>query len=862
MTKPHVGLPKPAIDEKRRAYLDDLAQKGARAAAEFRGYSQEQVDTICRAMVRAGIRNARRLAEMARSETGLGVVEDKYLKNMVASEFTWDHIRDEPTVGVLREDVEKNLIEIAEPVGLILSLTPITNPTSTVIFKSIVAAKTANTLLFSPHSRAAKSSTEAARLMYEAGLAAGAPRHFLTWIEGPQREDTLYLLTHPLVQLIDATGGRGMVKVAYSSGKPALGVGSGNTPTYIHKSANLDMAAVDIVTSKTFDNGVICASEGTILIDAKVYDAVLERFRKLGAHLVSRDEAKALESILIDGETCSMRAEAAGRSAAEIAQFCGIAVPPGTLLLLVEIDAVGREVPLSAEKLCPVLTIHRVGSEEEALAKARTIQEFGGTGHTASLFADDDGLIRRYGQAVNAGRVIVNSPSSIGALGGVYNDLTPTFSFGCGTGGGTSVMDNVNVRHYINVKRVAQRTPAHQWFRVPSFIFFNRQSIENLRELEAATVAVVTTQGAHKRGFTDRVARHLPPATRVFTYTGLRSDPALADLSRAAAFLRERRPEAILAVGGGSVLDAAKLLRLLMAAPDADLRELATPFLDIRKRVSAFPKLAPGAIKLVAIPTTSGTGSEVSPFAVVNDEEEKRKLSLVDTSLVPDAAILDPEMTLSMSPAVTAATGMDALTHALEAGLSIYASEFTDALAYQAARLIFHHLPRVVRNGDDLDARTHMQNAAAIAGLAFSNASVGLTHALAHALGTFFPVPHGVANGIFLRSVLRYNAAVPKKITPNPNVKAYVAPKKIAAFCELMGLGRDGDPAERLVRRVEELQRACGLPLRIRDAGVNEPAFRERLDDLVDRAFEDPSLIANPRRPLLSEIRALFEEAY
>jgi len=837
---PRAGLP-----PERAAFLESLAERASRAAAAFRSFTQEQCDAITRAMVIAALPEARRLAQMAIEETTIGVLEDKILKNQVACEFVWDAIKDRRTVGPIADD------EVAEPIGLILSLTPITNPTSTVLFKCIMAAKTANTLIVSAHSRAHRCSNEAARLMYEAGRAAGAPEDFIVWIEEPTRDDTLYLMKHPLVQLIDATGGRGMVKVAYSSGKPALGVGSGNTATYLHRTANIDMAVVDIITSKSFDNGVICASEGTLLIDAEIYDKVLARFRDLGCHVADPEQRERLQSVMIDPGTCACHPMAVGRGASDIAQFCGITVPPRTRLILVEIDGVGREHPMSSEKLCPVLSVHRVSGPDEALAKARAINQFGGTGHTASIFCDDEDLVRRYALAVNAGRIIVNSPSSVGAMGGVYNDLVPTFSFGCGTGGGNSVMANVSVEHYINVKKIAKRTPAHQWFRVPSHIFFNRDSLENLRELGASTAVVLTTKGCVNRGLVDRVARHLK--ARTYTWSQIGEEPDLATVMRGVEFLRDRNPDAIVAIGGGSVLDAAKVMRLFHLAPETRFEEIAIPFLDIRKRVGRYPKIDPSRCRLVAIPTTAGTGSEVSPFAVVS--HDGRKLSLCDTSLVPDAAILDPEMTVSMPRALTAATGMDALTHALEAGMSIFASEYTDALAFQAARVIFHYLPRAVKDGRDLDARTHMQNAANMAGLAFSNASVGLTHAMSHAAGALFKVPHGALNGIFLPAVVRFNADVPTKITPNPNVKAYVAPKKIAMFCELVGLkGVDG-----LVERIERLKAECGLPARLRDAGVGEGEFRASIDRLVDLAFADPSLISNPRRPLLSEIRELFE---
>ncbi len=802
-------------------------------------------------MVMAGIKQARKLANMAREETTIGVVEDKVLKNMVACEFVWDSIKDQKSVGIIREDPEHNLMEAAEPIGLILSLTPITNPTSTVLFKCILAAKTGNSLILSPHSKASRCSNEAARVMYEAGRKAGAPEDFITWIDEPTREDSLFLMNHPLIQLIDATGGRSMVKVAYSSGKPALGVGSGNTATYLHKSGDIDMAVVDIMTSKTFDNGVICASEGTVLIDDEIYEKAMAKFQSLGACVLSPAQRDQLENTLINPESCAMHPMAVGRTANEIAEYIGLDIPEKTNLLLVELDGVGREHPLSAEKLCPILGIHRIQTEEEAIEKAKAINEFGGTGHTASIFCEEDHLVRTFANAINAGRIIVNSPSSVGAMGGVYNDLVPTFSFGCGTGGGNSVMDNVNLSHYINVKKIAKRTPTQQWFRIPSMIFFNRYSLENLRQIESETTVIACSQGAVKRGVVEKIQKHLK--ARVYTFAALDEDPTIETVKQGVAFLEKHKPDTVIGVGGGSVLDAVKVMRML-ALSDVMIEDLDCPFLDFRKRIVEYPKIDTSKMKLIAIPTTSGTGSEVSPFSVINFPG--RKVSLIDDCLVPDAAILDPELTIDLPAHFTAATGMDALTHAMEAGLSIYATEYTDALAFQATRMILHHLPRAVEKGSDLDARTNMQNAANIAGLAFSNASVGLTHALSHAAGAIFKVSHGALNGIFLPAILRFNAGVPTKMTPNPNVKDYLAPKKIQLLCDLVGLKN----LDALVERIEEIKSRCHLPRTLSDAGISPEEFRANLDRLVDLAFQDPSVVSNPRRPLLSEIRTLFEE--
>ncbi len=868
-----ISLVKPALrtedkraplEPERQRYLDDLVARSRLAAAAFYQFSQEQVDRLVRAMVIRGLERAQQLAVLAVAETKLGVLEDKTIKNMVATEFVYHAIKDKKTVGVIREHPERNLKEVAEPIGVVLGVTPVTNPTSTVIFKSLLMAKTRNTLIFCPHPRAQQCSNEAARIMYEAALEAGAPEGFITWVDDIAIADTQYLMRHPDVALIDATGGAGVVRAAYSSGKPALGVGAGNVPCFIHRSADLNMAVVDILTSKTFDNGTICASEQTVLVDRPVYERVVQLFGELGAHVCNPEEVALLERTVVDAETGAMRPDAVGQSAVTIAQHIGLTVPPETKLLLAPLQGVGRHHPLSCEKLFPVLGILPVAGEEEAINAAMDVLYFGGVGHTASIFCEDEKIIDRYGEALNAGRIIVNCPSSVGALGGVYNDLTPTFSFGCGTGGGNSTIENVNVEHYLNVKHLAKRTPAHQWFRVPSEIYYNHHSLENLRDLDTRNVLIVTSQDLDELGFVDQVRSYLRPQVPCHVFNEVEIEPTYAVIARGIEAIKHHHPDHLVAVGGGSVMDAAKAMRLFYTHPDLDFRSLETTFLDPRKRVIQYPKPGRNGLKLVAVPTTSGTGSEVTPYAVITDSELGRKVPLYDASLIPDVAIIDPQLVKGLPPSVTADTGFDALTHALEAVVSIFASEYTDALAFQAARLIFEHLPRVYRDGADMDARTKMHNAACMAGLAFANAFVGVNHALAHSLGAVFHLPHGRANAVLLPYVVRYNAAVPTKFMPFPNVKAYVAHRKYAQVAESMNWGGSTvqERIEILIAKIFELLETCHLPTSIKEIGVARGDFERALPEIVRAAYDDISIRSNPRMPLLAELERLLWQAY
>ncbi len=852
------------LSPERLAYLEDLVRQARTAAAVFSQFTQEDVDRIVKPMVLAGLEHAQRLAALAVDETRLGLMEDKVLKNMVATEFAYNYLKDKRTVGVIREFPERNLVEVAEPIGVIFSLTPITNPTSTVLFKCIMAIKTRNAVIFSPHPKAWHCCSEAVRVMYEAAVKHGAPEGVFSCLESHTLQDNAYLMQHKDVSLIDATGGPSAVKAAYSSGKPALGVGSGNTPVYLEKTADLSTAVVDIIVSKTFDNGTICASEQTLVIDDEIYDSVLKKFTELGAHICNEQETALLARTVIDPITGFMQPMAVGQKATDIARFVGLSVKPKTKLLIAPIQGVGRDHPLSVEKLFPVLAVYRAKSVDEALKVCVDVNHAGGLGHTAVIFSRNEEIIRKFSEVINAGRIIVNSPGSIGALGAVYNDLVPTFSFGCGTGGGNSTTDNVNIYHYLNIKRLARRTQAHMWFRVPNQIYFNMNAVENLRQFPSRSTIIVTNPALEHIGHVDLVRRYIPEETHVHVTIIPDAEPELKVAMQGVEALNFYQADQIIALGGGSVIDAAKIMKLMYESPQADLEELAAPFLDLRKRVAEFPTEKVNHARLIAISTTSGTGSEVTPFAVLTDKERGRKVTLADYSLSPDVAIVDPQFVMSMPKGLTADTGIDCLTHALEAGVSNYASPYTDSNAMQAIRMVFKYLPIAYSNPRDEEARCMMHNAACIAGMAFSNASVGVNHALAHAFGARFHVAHGRANALMLPHVIAYNAAVPTKFMPSPYTKGYVAHKKYATVTDLLGLGGHTveEKVSRLVTAIEQLLDQLDFPRSIAELGISKDEFERAVPELAKAAFDDPSWKSNPRMPLMSEMVELFWKAY
>lgn len=851
--------------------VNHLVREARLASAVWSQYSQEEVDRIVKAMALAALANCKRLAFAACEETRMGLVEDKVLKNMVAAEFLYNQIKDKKTVGIIKEFPEENMVEIAEPMGVIVALAPVTNPTSTVIFKALCAAKTRNSIIFSPHLMGANCSNLAAKIVYEAALEAGAPRGFISWVEkSPRlRRETELMMVHPDVDLIFATGGTQMVKAAQSSGKPCIGVGAGNTPVYLTKSANVASAVMDIIISKTFDNGTECPSEQTLVIDRPVLAEALSEFARMGCHVCTPEEVEKVAATVIDAKTGGMNYKFVGQPAQSIADAAGFATVPAVKILLCPLEGELRKHKLAVEKLMPVLGYVAVDSVDEGINRALDINYAGGTGHTSGIFCNDDDVIERYATAINTGRIIVNSPTSIGGLGGVYNNLNTTLSFGCGTGGANITTDNVGIKNLLNYKRVPKRRNFTLSFQTTRNIYINPGSIEHLRGLKTKSVFVVSSPSAGARGHLSMILERLSPETSVDVFSHVAVEPDWATIEKAVAMMRRSRPDTIIALGGGSVLDAAKIMRLFYDFPELKVEEVAITFCDYRHRVAQFPTGL--KTQLVAIPTTSGTGSEVTPFAVFKDNDNRRKISLVDETLLPDVAIIDAHLTRSLSPPITADTGIDALTHALESLVSIFSSDYTDGLALEAMRLIFEGLPEVLSNGTSVLWRHKLHNAACLAGMAIGNASVGINHALAHSLGGFFDIAHGRANGVFLLTTLDFNASVPTKITPHSTYPQYVAPQKYLRAAQFLGLPevKDKNGQASLAEGVVALKRAVydllvriGQPASISELGIGLDQLQAAMPLLVEAAFDDLSLRTNPRAPMIAEMQDLFVSSY
>lgn len=857
--------------------VETLVRRARLAAAVFTQYSQNDVNKIIKAMTVAAIEAASELAIAAHRETRMGIIEDKTLKNLVASEFQYHQIKNARTVGIIKEYPEENMVEIAEPVGVILALSPVTNPTSTVIFKSIAAAKTRNSIIFSPHLMAADSSNMAARVVYEAALAAGAPKGFIGWVEkSPRlRRETELMMVHPQVDLIFATGGTQMVRAAASSGKPALGVGSGNTPVYVHKSVTVPSTANDIIISKTFDNGLECPSEQTLVIDREIADQLLSEFKRLGCYVCSEEEVERVAAVAIDSRTGGMNYKVVGQPAEVIAGQANIKVDPDTKILLCPLVGNLRHHKLAVEKLMPVLGYVIVDSVNEGILRALDVNYAGGTGHTAGIFSEDEDVVEQFATAINAGRIIVNSPCCIGGLGGVYNNLNTTLSFGCGTGGGNITSDNVGIKNLLNYKRVPKRTNFTLTFQTPKNIYINPGSLDHLRNLKTKSAVVITSRSAIKRGHLAMVTERLPADCRVSVFSDIAVEPDWSVIEKALAGMRESLPDTVIALGGGSVLDAAKIIRLFYDYPKLKLQEVTVNFLDFRHRIVEFPQKV--HTQLVAIPTTSGTGSEVTPFAVLKDNANRKKISLVDECLLPNVAIIDANLTKSLPKEITVDTAFDALTHALESLVSTYASDYTDGLALEAMRLIFEALPECVKSPQNILWRHKLHNAACLAGMAIGNASVGVNHGLSHALGAVFDIPHGRANGVFLLSTLEHNAKVPRKFMPSSTYSHWVADKKYARAAIFLGLQEDDAEAKNspmteaercrrlsvlLRRAVYDLAVTVGQPLCLQELGISQSQFFAQLPQLIKTAFADMSLRTNPGLPLLSDVENLFKSAF
>ncbi|MER6674103.1 bifunctional acetaldehyde-CoA/alcohol dehydrogenase [Streptomyces sp. NPDC000983] len=855
--------------------VDRLVTNGLKALADYEALDQEQVDRIVKKASVAALDRHTALARLAVEETGRGLFEDKAAKNMFACEHVTHGMGPMRTVGVIARDDIEDMVEIAEPVGVVCAVTPVTNPTSTTIFKALMALKTRNPVVFAFHPAAQRCSAEAARIVRDAAVAAGAPEHCVQWIEQPSVEATGALMRHSGVSLILATGGNAMVRAAYSAGKPALGVGAGNVPAYVHKDAELRRAVNDLVLSKSFDNGMICASEQAVILDDEIYDAALAEFRTLHAHLASAEEKEKLEAFLFPaggaaGGGCEPKVNSAavGQSPAWIAERAGFTVPADTSLILVEAERVGPDEPLTREKLCPVLAVLRAGSAQEGFDLAADMVAFHGEGHSSVIHTEDPALAEAYGRRMKTVRVIVNAPSSQGAIGGIYNGLLPSLTLGCGSWGSTSVSNNVSAAQLLNVKRVSTRRNNLQWFKVPPKIYFEPQAIRYLTAMpDVHRVTIVTDATMTRLGFVDRVTRVLQrrdePVT-VQILDDVEPEPSIDSVRRGAGLMRDFRPDTIVALGGGSPMDAAKVMWLLYEHPDIDFADMRHKFSDIRKRAFRFP--APGSrARLVCVPTTSGTGAEVTPFAVISDPATGRKYPLADYALTPSVAIVDSLLTTELPPALAADSGFDALTHAIEAYVSVYASDFTDGLALHAIRLVFDHLEDAVnQRAGSARARERMHNAGTIAGMAFGNAFLGIVHAMSHTLGATFHIAHGRTNAVLLPHVIRYNGTVPTKLTGWPKYESYRAPERFQDIARTLGLPaatpREG--VESLAGAVERLRDAVGIEPSFRALGVDERTFLDALPQQALNAFEDQCAPANPRMPMLDDMREIMRAAY
>lgn len=848
--------------------IDGYVAKAQKALNEFMALNQEQIDAIVKAMTLAGLDKHMELAKMAVEETGRGVYEDKITKNMFATEYVYHSIKNEKTVGVIAENDLEDYEIIAEPVGVVCGVTPVTNPTSTTMFKALISVKSRNPIIFGFHPGAQKCSAAAAKIVLDAAVAAGAPENCIQWIEYPSIEATNALMNHPGVATVLATGGSGMVKAAYSTGKPALGVGPGNVPCYIHKSADLEQAVNDLILSKTFDNGMICASEQAAIVDKAIAPKFEKLMKKYGCYFAKPDEIKKLSDYCIDSEKGAVNPVIVGKPATWIAEQAGVKVPEGTKILLAKLDGVGPEYPLSREKLSPVLAYFIVDSTEEGIDRAEEMVMFHGMGHSAVIHANDEDVIQKYAATMKASRLIVNSPSSHGAIGDIYNTNMPSLTLGCGSYGGNSVSGNVTTVNLINQKRVAKRRVNMQWFKVPDKIYFEHNSIQYLEKMPNITRAfIVTDPGMVSLGYVDKILYYLRKRTEHVhceIFSDVEPDPSIETVKRGAQMMDEFKPDVIIALGGGSAMDAAKGMWLFYEHPDVDFNSLRLRFLDIRKRAFKFPKMGNKA-QLVAIPTTSGTGSEVTSFAVISDKKNNMKYPLADYELTPNIAIIDPQFVMSLPKSATADTGLDVLTHALEAYVSVMASDYTDGLAMKAIQLVFKYLPRAYKNGaEDAEAREKMHNASCMAGMAFTNAFLGLNHSIAHKIGGEYHVPHGRANAVLLPHVIKYNASTPSKFVSFPKYKKFIADAKYAEIAAFLGLPAKTteEGVQSLINAVIDLMKEVNEPLSFSECGIDEETYMRNVPDIANKAFEDQCTTANPKLPLVKEIEQIMIDAY
>ncbi len=851
--------------------LEEKISKVREAQKKFSTFTQEQVDKIFLACAIAANKQRIPLAKLAVQETGMGVVEDKVIKNNYAAEYIYNKYKFTKTCGVIEEDKAYGFKKIAEPIGLISAIIPTTNPTSTAIFKTLICLKTRNGVIISPHPRAKESTIAAAKVVYEAAVAAGAPENIIGWIDRPSLEMTNLLMSES--DTILATGGPGMVKAAYSSGKPALGVGAGNTPAIIDDSADILLAVSSIIHSKTFDNGMICASEQSVIVADKIYDKVKKEFAYRGCYFLKPDEIeKVRKTIIING---ALNAKIVGQKAHTIAALAGVDVPESTKILIGEVESVDISEEFAHEKLSPVLAMYKAKSFDDALDKAERLIADGGFGHTSSIYLNvttEQEKLNKFSARMKTCRILVNTPSSHGGIGDLYNfKLTPSLTLGCGSWGGNSVSENVSVKHLLNIKSVAERRENMLWFRAPQKVYIKKGclpvALDELKTVMGKKKAfIVTDSFLYKSGFTKCITDKLDEMGIAHdTFFNVAPDPTLACALEGVAQMRNFEPDTIIALGGGSAMDAGKIMWVLYEHPEADFLDMAMRFIDIRKRVYTFPKMGEKAY-FIAIPTSAGTGSEVTPFAVITDEKTGVKYPLADYELMPNMAIIDTDLHMSAPKGLTSASGIDAVTHALEAYASTMATDYTDGLAIQALKVIFKYLPRAYENGQtDIEAREKMANAATMAGMAFANAFLGVCHSMAHKLGAFHHLPHGIANALMIDEVLRFNAAeAPAKMG---TFSQYDHPKTLRRYAEVaeaLGLGgkTDKDKLENLIKAIDDLKAKIGIKKTIKDYGIDEQNFLARLDDMVEQAFDDQCTGANPRYPLMSEIKQMYLNAY
>ena len=857
-------------EQKVQKMINELVEKAKIASQEYMKLDQETVDKITKAMSMAGLEHHMELAKLAVEETKRGIYEDKITKNMFATEYVYHSIKHEKTVGIIDENEEEEYVEIAEPVGIIAGVTPVTNPTSTTMFKSIISAKTRNVIIFGFHPSAQKCSSEAARILRDAAVKAGAPENCILWIEEPSITATRMLMNHPDVNLILATGGTGMVRSAYSCGKPALGVGPGNVPCYIDKTAKLKTSVNDLVMSKAFDNGMICASEQAVLVDREIHDEFERLMKEAGCYFTNDEEKQKLANSMFEYTEeygYKLKSHVPGQSPYTIAKEAGFEIPEDTKVLVVYEEGIGREAPFSKEKLSPVLTYYIVENEEDGINKAERLLEFGGLGHSAVIHSENKDTILKFSETMKAGRIIVNSPSTHGAIGDIYNTNMPSLTLGCGSFGGNSTTANVSSVNLINIKRVANRRVNMQWFKVPEKIYFEAGSIQYLEKMpDIQRAFIVTDEGMIKLGYVDKILYHLRKRQQYVhseIFSDVESDPSFDTIKKGVEAMKNFNPDVIIALGGGSPIDAAKGMWLFYEHPEADAEGLKLKFMDIRKRTYKFPKLGTKC-KMVAIPTTSGTGSEVTSFAVITDKEKNKKYPLADYELTPDVAIVDPDLVMSLPKSVTADTGMDVLTHAIEAYVSNMASDYTDGLAEKAVELVFENLQEAYEHGDNKLAREKMHNASTIAGMAFTNAFLGINHSLAHKIGGEFHLPHGRINAILLPYVIKYNSTKPSKFVSFPKYEYFIADQKYYRLAKKTGLKADTveEGISGLIEKIIEMNKELNIPSSFKEAGIEEQEFLAKVDMLADRAFEDQCTTANPRLPLVTELKQILLDSY